>query len=240
MAKNICSGCGTEVETGSVYCPKCGGRVDVAAASGERRPEPPAAGEQTPAKRLKERVSGGGTPAGGSAEGGQKEYVWRYAVRDMNVTWLGNAVITVLILVVAFIVWGKVSGNIPEGVGRYFWLAIIVLCAFLWLWQFGKLVYRKTIKYRLTPSRFYNEEGIFRRVTNTMELFQINDIQHSQNLLERFLCGDVGTIRLVTDDPGDPLLVLRGLVEHREAFSLINEYWRRARDPVVVKGIVGA
>lgn len=209
----------------------------MAAASGELQPEPPAASVQTPAEKFRKRASGGGTPGSGPAEGSQKEYVWRYAVRDMNVTWLGNAVITALILVVAFIVWGKVAAKIAEGVGQWFWLAIVVLCVFLWLWQLGKLVYRKTIKYRLTPTHFYNEEGIFRRVTNTMELWEISDIQHSQSLLEKLVCGGVGTIRLVSDDPGDPLLVLRGIVEHREAFSLINEYRQRVRDERVIKGL---
>ena len=69
MATKICSGCGTEVEAGTVYCPKCGGRVDRAAASGELQPAPPAANEQTPAKKFRERASGGGAPGGGPAEG---------------------------------------------------------------------------------------------------------------------------------------------------------------------------
>lgn len=247
MATKICSGCGTEVETGSIYCPKCGGRLDLAAASGEIQPEPPAggaapgqggtapAGVQTPTQKLKERMTGGGTQGSPPAEGNQKNYVWRYAVRDMNVAWFGNAILTALILVVAFFIWGMVQVKVAEGVGRWFWLAIAVLCVLLWLWQFGKLIYRKTIRYRLTPSHFYNEEGIFRRDTNTMELWQISDIQHSQSLLEKLVCGGVGTIRLISDDPGDPILVLRGIVEHREAFALINEYRQRAREDRIFK-----
>ena len=207
----------------------------MAAASGELQPEPPAANAQTAAEKLKSRAADGRTPGGGPAEGSQREYVWRYAVRDMNVTWLGNAVVTALILVVAFIVWDKLAGKVAEGVGQWFLLVVVVLCVFLWLWQLGKLVYRKTIKYRLTPTHFYNEEGIFRRDTNTMELFQISDIQHSQNLLERFLCGGVGTIRLVSDDPTDPVLVIRGIVEHSEAFRLIVEYREIERQKKVLK-----
>ena len=70
-----------------------------------------------------------------------------------------------------------------------------------------------------------------------MELWEISDIQHSQSLLEKLVCGGVGTIRLVSDDPGDPVLVLRGIVEYREAFSLINEYRHRAREKRIIKGV---
>ena len=254
MATKTCK-CGTEVEAGTAYCPTCGERVDMPTGpvptSGEAQPETAAAGASpgqdqretapasahAPARKLRQRLSGRGAQETERAEGSQEEYIWRYAVRDMNVAWLGNAVLTALILVVAFVVWDKLQAKVAEGVGQWFWLAVVLLCALLWLWQFGKLVYRKTIRYRLTPTHLYDEKGILRRETNTMELWEIRDIQHSQSLLEKLVCGGVGTIRIVSDDPGDPLLVLRGIAEHRQAFSLINEYRQRARDERVVKGL---
>ena len=67
------------------------------------------------------------------------------------------------------------------------------------LYSLAVLLYRKmSVHYLLTNQRFIHESGFFRRVTNRIEVLDMDDISFEQALVERML--GVGTIRILSSD----------------------------------------
>ena len=111
----------------------------------------------------------------------------------------------------------------PEWISlQVFWGVMLGIPGVIWLYQLCKLIYRTTIKYDLDETRLIHQEGIFVSKTSVIELIRIDDMGATQNLLERFLCGGIGKVRVHSDDPSDPELVLRGLENHDSVFRQID------------------
>ena len=99
----------------------------------------------------------------------------------------------------------------------------------LWLYQVGRMLHRWTIRYRLTPHRLYFREGILVRREEALELVAIEDLSNTQTLVERLICGGVGTVHVHSKDPTDPVLKLRGLIDYQRAFEQIDLARRKER-----------
>jgi membrane protein YdbS with pleckstrin-like domain len=79
-----------------------------------------------------------------------------------------------------------------------------------WLYCFLLLCYRRmSVRYLLTTQRFVHESGILRRVTDRIEVIDIDDITFEQGPLERLV--GVGTIRVSSRDRSHPQLELPGI-----------------------------
>lgn len=90
------------------------------------------------------------------------------------------------------------------------------------------LVYRKlNVRYQLTNQRFIHKSGILRRVTNRIEVIDIDDITFQQGIVERLL--DVGTIEIVSSDRTHPRFLLIGVNNVQQVAPLIDRARRRER-----------
>ena len=90
------------------------------------------------------------------------------------------------------------------------------------------LLYRKmSVHYLLTNQRFIHESGFLRRVTNRIEVLDMDDIAFEQTLLERMF--GVGTIRILSSDCSTPELLLRGIDNVAEISNLIDNTRRTER-----------
>jgi membrane protein YdbS with pleckstrin-like domain len=99
-------------------------------------------------------------------------------------------------------------------------LASLGLClVFLYRWI--------SVRYQLTSHRFVHESGILRRVTNRLEVIDIDDITYVQGPIERLF--GVGTIRLTSSDRTHPELQLRGVAEVQRVASVFDDSRRRER-----------
>ena len=115
-------------------------------------------------------------------------------------TWIATGLATVVALVAAAI-WLR---------GLSWWLVLLGALAVLWLYQLATLLYRRTnVRYVLNSQVFIHETGILRRVSDRIEVIQIDDVTFEQTLLDR-LAG-TGTIRISSADRSHPELVLRGI-----------------------------
>ena len=105
------------------------------------------------------------------------------------------------------------------------WLAISAL---LWGWFAILLAYRKlTVKYQLTTQRFIHEAGLLKRVTDRIEVIDIDDVTFEQRILERMV--GVGTIKLVSSDRTHPVLLMRGIENVKQVASQIDDLRRKER-----------
>ena len=108
--------------------------------------------------------------------------------------WAICGVLTLLLLV---------GGCLFSGLGAY-WLWLLVAMLLPWLYCFVLLCYRRmSVHYLLTTQRFVHESGILRRVTDRIEVIDIDDITFEQGPLERLL--GVGTIRVSSSDRTHPV-----------------------------------
>jgi hypothetical protein len=147
--------------------------------------------------------------------------VWQggFSSRAMFGNWLLAGVVTVVLLVVVIVLG---AGN------PLFWLGWLIVSALLWGWFGCLLAYRKlTCNYRLTTQRFIHESGLLKRVTDRIEVIDIDDVSFEQQVIERVV--GVGTIKLLSSDRSHPVLVMRGIEKVKEVASLIDDLRRKER-----------
>jgi len=219
-----CPSCGAEVAENVVICHSCGARIEPEAGS-----EPGAGAEVASQAPAAEAAPASGQAA--AAGGGEAPPPWRYSIKDMRIVWINMFVLTLAFVLVG--IWLSSLRPWPSWLGwltpSIFWGVMLGVPGVLWLYQLCKLIYRTTIRYDLDDFRLIHKEGIFVSKTNVIELIRIGDMGASQNLLERFVCGGIGKVRVHSEDPTDPLLLLRGLENHDSVFRQIDKKRAEAR-----------
>jgi uncharacterized membrane protein YdbT with pleckstrin-like domain len=212
-----CPQCGTEVVAEAVFCHKCGARMserEESAADPPPRPESDAPGDAKATERFQEAIQGVERQAEPERE------LWRggYSPKAMVGAWLLSGLIAVALLLIG-IFW-KPSGLI--------WLILVLLMILPWLYFGAILCYRRwSVRYLLTSQRFIHEQGILRRVSDRIEVLDIDDVTFEQSLIDRFFA--IGTIRIASSDRTHPLLALRGIENVRQVADLIDETRRSER-----------
>jgi hypothetical protein len=147
--------------------------------------------------------------------------VWQggFSSRAMFGNWLLAGLITVVLLV-AVLVAGP--GNLS------YWSAWLVISALVWGWFGGLLAYRKlTRKYHLTTQRFIHETGLLKRITDRIEVIDIDDVSFEQRVMERLV--GVGTIKLISSDRSHPVLTMPGIERVKEVAATIDDLRRKER-----------
>jgi hypothetical protein len=194
-----CSKCGADVQEESRFCPKCGARLDTSddlqatvtvnnplteTTSVRDRLVPPAARES----------------ADESATNIAGDDLWTgtYSPKAMIGVWIALAVVTLILLIVAI------------SRGEFWWTVFLYATPAIWIGGVGKLFYNQwSVSYSLTSKRFTHEHGLLRRVTDRIEVIDMDDVSVSQGLVERFT--GTGTIKIVSSDRSHPEFYIRGI-----------------------------
>ena len=222
----LCPKCAAEVSEQSVYCHKCGERIDLGgrqsspddqagagpspedASFGEvpDRPAPPPT--PTPAEKFQEAAA---LRQGRDEEPEEELWQGRYSWKAMISAVALSGLITIALVVLAFWIWKS-----------WFTWSVVVVVLLLWLYQLVVMKYRQWIvRYQLSNQRFIHQSGILRRVTDRIEVIDMDDITFEQGLLERFV--GVGTICITSSDRTHPELLLRGIQNVKEVAGIIDE-----------------
>jgi uncharacterized membrane protein YdbT with pleckstrin-like domain len=108
------------------------------------------------------------------------------------------------------------------------WFIILVLVLALWGGLVLYYVYQRlSVDYELTNQRFIHRHGILTRVTDRIEVIDIDDVQFTQGIIERFL--GVGTIHILSSDVSHPKLILRGIDDVHNVFTIMDDARRDER-----------
>jgi len=187
-------------------------------ATGAADPQPrPAAAEsdrESAGERFREAVS---------ARQGDDEAeiaIWQggFSSKAMFGNWALAAVVTVVLLIAV----------LTLGANPLLWIVWAAVTVGLWGWFACLLAYRKlTCKYQLTTQRFIHETGLLKRVTDRIEVIDIDDVSVEQRLIERLV--GVGTIKLVSSDRSHPKLLMPGIENVKEVASQIDDLRRKER-----------
>ena len=198
----LCPTCSTDVTAGAAFCPKCGGRLEAAAA---------AASPATPAERLRAAQTAGATQQEPEQE------LWRgsYSPKALYGGWCLAAVVSLAAIVIAVL--------FPVG-----WIVAAIAIPVVWLVMLATLAVRQlSIEYTLTTQRFLHQRGLLTRVANRILLIDIDDVSYKQTLVDRIV--NVGTITLRSTDASDPELKLPGIDDVERVANLIDDARREER-----------
>lgn len=208
-----CHICDAPVEAGARFCPQCG-----AAQRQGFEAEPPEVPAGDPVEQApRERFLSAAASRSGDQEPETEIWQGGYSPKAMIGAWVGSGVLTLVLLVVGIVMW---QGPV--------WLAVVLSILLLWLFQLARLVYRRLeISYHLTTQRFLHEHGILKRVTDRIELIDIDDITFEQTVLERLV--GVGTIRVTSSDRTHPELTLKGIDRVKEVATKLDDARRSER-----------
>lgn len=109
------------------------------------------------------------------------------------------------------------------------WPLAVLAAVLVWLWPLGLLGYRKlAVHYRLTPQRFIHERGILKRVTDRIEVIDMDDISYEQGIIERML--GVGTLKITSSDRTHPKLILLGIDDVGRVATVFDDARRTERN----------
>ncbi len=217
-ARMKCPECDRELPPHASFCPGCGLRLDRPGGEPPAAVCPPSSAGLQPSPAAVEKLQ----PAASSLPEDETEVeIWQgtYSPKAMIPIWIGAALLTLIALIGA-VAWGLA--------GLSAWTIFLVAVLLGWGLLFLRLVYlRLNVSYRLTSQRFIHEEGILRRVTDRIEVIDIDDVAFEQGLIDR-LTG-VGAIRLSSSDRTHSELLLKGIEQVQAVASQIDNARRRER-----------
>lgn len=224
----FCDECGNEIVEGAVYCGKCGHRLDDdhdssgtgAAGREQQAADSPddTAQTATPVKSLAEQLR---TAAGGkTTTSSDEKQLWEggYSGKSMVGNWVVAGLLLVVISIVVFYFFSRMTGVYTT------LIALVILVAVVG----SQLVYRKlNVHYVLTDQRLIHRVGVMRRVTDRIEMIDIDDVTFEQGLVQRML--GVGNIKVISSDRTHPRLWLRGIADVQRIAVLIDDTRRGER-----------
>jgi len=218
----ICRTCGAETTPEAIFCQKCGERlaeqIEAEGGSDQTTEQTPEPGE-TPSSSRDELMSKM-TPTSDAGDDTEEE-LWSggYSPKAM----IGRAVLAGVGSVAALICGFWFIGASFTG-----WLILLAVILLVWIALGILLAYRRmSVHYRLTNQRFVHESGILRRVTDRIEVIDMDDITFEQGLIERMV--GVGTIKITSSDRTHPVIVLSGIDNVREVSLRIDNARRKER-----------
>jgi uncharacterized membrane protein YdbT with pleckstrin-like domain len=185
------------------FCHKCGAALADAPAAGlaaQAAPNP-----------LTQAVSGRGpdTPEADAWTGS-------YSPKAMIGLWVLTGLVAAAAIVVSAIFFQ--IALIPVAIGI---VAVLLI-------ELAYLGYRRmSVRYRLTNHRFFHERGILKRITDRIEVIDIDDVTVEQGFVERML--GVGTLRITSSDRTDPELRLPAIDDVRGVAEKMDDLRRQER-----------
>ena len=202
----ICPACQATMPDDALFCNKCGQRLQD---SGPAATAPVA----SPADKLRQRAPTPDEPETKLWSGG-------FSPKAMIGYWLLAAVLTIA---------GVIAGvflAIPTG--GAIWLLVALLAVALWGGLALYYLYlRYGLSYELTSQRLVHKVGILSQTTNRIEVIDIDDVSTYQTLIERIM--GVGTIKILSSDTSDPMLIIRGIDDAKRIATMIDNVRRDER-----------
>ena len=244
-----CTNCDTEIPSGASFCPTCGERLpesdamaggtpgelerpfepaEPAEPADERSAEPaaespapadppPRQPSEAPARdRFVDAAQAKQQPAPAEAE----RSLWHgsFSGKAMVGHFVVGGLVVVALAVLYFKLWtfGK----------ALMWTVatFLIIETILWAWL---MVRKLSVNYELTTQRFIHKRGLLSRVTDRIELIDIDDVTFIQGPIERLL--GVGTIKITSSDQTHPVLELPGIDSVAEVADKIDDLRRDER-----------
>ena len=137
-----------------------------------------------------------------------EETVWRGSVSQWkNFGFFVLQVLLVAAIVILFVLVRRQSSE----VGNFSPYILILLAVPIFIAS-RRYLQTKCKVYELTSERFKMSEGVFGKVSDTLELYRVKDIETRQPFLYR-LCG-IENVQLNTSDTSSPFVLIQAIPHH--------------------------
>ena len=124
--------------------------------------------------------------------------------------------------------YGRMGRLVGELAGQYDCEVAGIAVPVVWLCMGAYLLYKRlSVEYSLSTQRFVLQSGILRRVTNRIEVIDIDDVTVEQGFVERMF--GVGTIKILSSDVSDPKVQLPGIDDVKRIATMIDDVRREER-----------
>jgi uncharacterized membrane protein YdbT with pleckstrin-like domain len=180
----------------------------------EGEPVPPPSYEEEPIDRLR---------GDRTRDDDREAELWTgsYSPKAMIGTWIGAGLLSVAAILLAVILFRNQFNTTG-------WLILLGVILAAWLFLLLKLAYQMfNVHYRLTTQRFIHEKGILSRVTDRIEVIDMDDIAYRQGLIDRFV--GVGHIDITSSDRTHPHILIRGIDNVKEVAHMMDDARRKER-----------
>lgn len=137
-----------------------------------------------------------------------EETVWRGSVSQWKN--LGFFVLQILFAVAIAVIFMMVRRQSPE-FGNFAPYILILLAVPIFI-AGKRYLQTKCTVYELTSERVKMNEGVFSKVTDTLELYRVKDIETRQPFLYR-VCG-LENVQLNTSDASSPFVLIQAIPHH--------------------------
>jgi membrane protein YdbS with pleckstrin-like domain len=146
---------------------------------------------------------------------------------------LGHYLLTALfaLVIVAIIVRVDTESSMLE---RTFHILIPVAIAAVF--SVGLMLYRRSIKFRVTNTIIETERGLLAKRIDVLQLWRCKDVQYKQNLLDRLL--GIAHIVVFTSDETTPKIEIVGMPASRQLFEQLRDSIEIQRQHKNVYGVV--
>lgn len=101
---------------------------------------------------------------------------------------------------------------------------------------FGLVLYRRSIKFRVTNTIIETERGLLAKRIDVLQLWRCKDVQYKQNLLDRVL--GIAHIVVYTSDETTPKIEIVGMPASRQLFESLRDSIEIQRQHKNVYGVV--
>lgn len=113
---------------------------------------------------------------------------------------------------------------------------ILVPVALAAVFMFGLMLYRRSIKFRVTNTIIETERGLLAKRIDVLQLWRCKDVQYKQNLLDRVL--GIAHIVVYTSDETTPKIEIVGMPASRQLFEQLRDSIEIQRQHKNVYGVV--
>jgi len=113
---------------------------------------------------------------------------------------------------------------------------ILVPVAIAAVIMFGLVLYRRSIKFRVTNTIIETERGLLAKRIDVLQLWRCKDVQYKQNLLDRML--GIAHIVVFTSDETTPKIEIVGMPASRQLFEQLRDSIEIQRQHKNVYGVV--
>jgi membrane protein YdbS with pleckstrin-like domain len=137
-----------------------------------------------------------------------EETVWRGSVSQWKN--VGFFVLQILFAVAIVVIFIMIQRQSPE-VSNFAPYILILLGVPIFI-AGKRYLQTKCEVYELTSERVKMSEGVFSKVTDTLELYRVKDIETRQPFLYR-LCG-IENVQLNTSDTSSPFVLIQAIPHH--------------------------